>query len=401
MHPQVGGAGAGAAAGHRDTAATLRTPAAHARSGRGWRAAFSLPRPCLCRHPRPRAVQEDETPVPSTALGGYRLVFDAVYTPLHTRLLRCGTPEDPAPIALLHGGGPAALLALRLAGLAARRCPAPYRRTPSISVQGRGGGGVRCGHGGHHVCGAGGRPVPAVHRGGGACGADEKRGPGQPEAVAAAPGAGATHAAAAHPVMPRSCSVDAAALRSGAKSAIHPFGTTRRTARQSAGGEAGKKTVRCVLGEDRIRGQIGGGPSAAGVQQNFVCTLHSVAAATARYACLAQAALKASVMRGGVGSLSKLPISWYSSTPGPSSTRRNTCEAGEWGGEALAQLLLAPARLQAAHSVQGRGLQPLGVFKPTRTQLAACRPPLPSHTLPVPHPCPPPMARRARASAPP
>ncbi|EFN57759.1 hypothetical protein CHLNCDRAFT_143054 [Chlorella variabilis] len=31
---------------------------------------------------------EDETPVPATALGGYRLVFDAVYTPLHTRLLR-------------------------------------------------------------------------------------------------------------------------------------------------------------------------------------------------------------------------------------------------------------------------------------------------------------------------
>lgn len=32
--------------------------------------------------------QEDESPVPAEALGGYQLVFDAVYTPLHTRLLR-------------------------------------------------------------------------------------------------------------------------------------------------------------------------------------------------------------------------------------------------------------------------------------------------------------------------
>ncbi len=31
---------------------------------------------------------EDETPVPASALSGYTLVFDAVYTPLHTRLLR-------------------------------------------------------------------------------------------------------------------------------------------------------------------------------------------------------------------------------------------------------------------------------------------------------------------------
>lgn len=33
-------------------------------------------------------VQEDETPVPAAALHTYSLVFDAVYTPLHTRLLR-------------------------------------------------------------------------------------------------------------------------------------------------------------------------------------------------------------------------------------------------------------------------------------------------------------------------
>jgi 3-dehydroquinate dehydratase/shikimate dehydrogenase len=33
-------------------------------------------------------MQEDETPVPAAALAGYKLVFDAVYTPLHTRLLR-------------------------------------------------------------------------------------------------------------------------------------------------------------------------------------------------------------------------------------------------------------------------------------------------------------------------
>lgn len=33
-------------------------------------------------------LQEEETPVPAAALGGFKLVFDAVYTPLHTRLLR-------------------------------------------------------------------------------------------------------------------------------------------------------------------------------------------------------------------------------------------------------------------------------------------------------------------------
>ena len=30
----------------------------------------------------------DSTPVPSSALGAYRLVFDAVYTPVETKLLR-------------------------------------------------------------------------------------------------------------------------------------------------------------------------------------------------------------------------------------------------------------------------------------------------------------------------
>lgn len=40
-------------------------------------------------HPPPLPpLQEDETPVPADALPGYQLVFDAVYTPLHTRLLR-------------------------------------------------------------------------------------------------------------------------------------------------------------------------------------------------------------------------------------------------------------------------------------------------------------------------
>ncbi|KAI7844252.1 hypothetical protein COHA_002050 [Chlorella ohadii] len=33
-------------------------------------------------------LQEDETPVPAAALPGFQLVFDAVYTPLHTRLLK-------------------------------------------------------------------------------------------------------------------------------------------------------------------------------------------------------------------------------------------------------------------------------------------------------------------------
>lgn len=42
-------------------------------------------------------------------------------------------------------------------------------------------------------------------------------------------------------------------------------------------------------------------------------------------AALAQAALNASVMRGGVGSVSKLPMSWYSSCLLPVSTRRYTC----------------------------------------------------------------------------
>ncbi len=44
--------------------------------------------------------QEDETPVPAEALGGYQLVFDAVYTPLHTRLLRQG-PQRMQPLARL------------------------------------------------------------------------------------------------------------------------------------------------------------------------------------------------------------------------------------------------------------------------------------------------------------
>ena len=38
---------------------------------------------------------EDGTPVDAAALGGYRAVFDAVYTPLETRLLK--VRGRPAP----------------------------------------------------------------------------------------------------------------------------------------------------------------------------------------------------------------------------------------------------------------------------------------------------------------
>lgn len=48
-------------------------------------------------------------------------------------------------------------------------------------------------------------------------------------------------------------------------------------------------------------------------------------------AALAQAALKASVICGGLGSASKLPMGWYSSLPGPSSTRRKTWAGGVGG----------------------------------------------------------------------
>ena len=39
---------------------------------------------------------EDATPVDAAALGGYRAVFDAVYTPLETRLLKVRAPR-PRP----------------------------------------------------------------------------------------------------------------------------------------------------------------------------------------------------------------------------------------------------------------------------------------------------------------
>lgn len=50
---------------------------------------------------------------------------------------------------------------------------------------------------------------------------------------------------------------------------------------------------------------------------------------------MAQAARKASVICGDLGSASKLPMGWYSSLPGPSSTRRKTCGLSwgrRWGG---------------------------------------------------------------------
>ena len=49
-------------------------------------AAFATSHEQLLRSANP---QEDETPVPAAALPGFQLVFDAVYTPLHTRLLKC------------------------------------------------------------------------------------------------------------------------------------------------------------------------------------------------------------------------------------------------------------------------------------------------------------------------
>jgi hypothetical protein len=41
---------------------------------------------------------EGETPVPKQALGGYRAVFDAVYTPLETMLLKASAPPLPPVI---------------------------------------------------------------------------------------------------------------------------------------------------------------------------------------------------------------------------------------------------------------------------------------------------------------
>ena len=46
---------------------------------------------------------EDQSPVDAAALGGYRAVFDAVYTPLETRLLKVGTPLETR---LLKVGAP-------------------------------------------------------------------------------------------------------------------------------------------------------------------------------------------------------------------------------------------------------------------------------------------------------
>lgn len=54
--------------------------------------AAACPPACL----PPTATQEDATPVPAAALPGFSLVWDAVYTPLHTRLLRWAVGH-PAP----------------------------------------------------------------------------------------------------------------------------------------------------------------------------------------------------------------------------------------------------------------------------------------------------------------
>lgn len=37
-----------------------------------------------------------DTPVPAAALANFRVVFDAVYTPLETRLLKVPLPPSPA-----------------------------------------------------------------------------------------------------------------------------------------------------------------------------------------------------------------------------------------------------------------------------------------------------------------
>jgi shikimate 5-dehydrogenase len=42
------------------------------------------------------APAADATPVPQAVLGGYALVFDAIYTPLETRLLRARAPPAAA-----------------------------------------------------------------------------------------------------------------------------------------------------------------------------------------------------------------------------------------------------------------------------------------------------------------
>ena len=40
---------------------------------------------------------DDESPVPHSALAGFRLVFDAVYTPPQTRLLKVAIPSASVP----------------------------------------------------------------------------------------------------------------------------------------------------------------------------------------------------------------------------------------------------------------------------------------------------------------
>lgn len=159
---------------------TLTRSARQAHEEAGWRGLSPSPLPC----PPPHAMQEDATPVPASALGGYQLVFDAVYTPLHTRLLRWAAPRPPRPQRspcppdeCPPAGRPAGSAAIF--NPAQATCPVTRAALPA-PVQGRRGRRLPRGHRRHDVCGAGGGPVQAVHGGGAAAGAHEPRGAGKP-----------------------------------------------------------------------------------------------------------------------------------------------------------------------------------------------------------------------------
>ena len=110
------------------------------------------------------APKVDETPVPRAAIGNFGLVFDAVYTPVWTRLLldarEAGCQVRPGP--LTHPLPPTWLYSLRTAGQpqGASNLPPRLHTSPSLHISPPPPGGRRSAD----VCRAGSGPVPALHR---------------------------------------------------------------------------------------------------------------------------------------------------------------------------------------------------------------------------------------------
>lgn len=109
---------------------------------------------------------------------------------LSTRLstpASCGEPSPCRPPPCPASGQAASVVTRGSTGASPRR-PPTHRclnrpgppRLLLVLLQGRGGRGVHCGDGRHHVCGPGGRPVPPLHRQGASRGAHAARGARQP-----------------------------------------------------------------------------------------------------------------------------------------------------------------------------------------------------------------------------